>query len=572
MPRRKRAKDFFDMPYWTPSNFSEASDSEMDVDENILRLLSESDTSMEHSGQSAHTPPRRDVKSEKVGLDHLYSSPMRAPFHSADLGTPLAHGASPPVIEMAWADDGGKGDMRRGGVPSPPYEANTSVEESSELLVSTQKKRRAGGEQHFPLPDPHAFDLDPPHTQHVLSPASLSCPPTPERSPLWLEESALAPFHRQNSLGDTKPLLGRGAKELGIGGISAFKVLRLLGTGTFATVHLVQAREGGQRFALKKTRQRFRNRKARDYQLHEVRVLQRLMEGGGAGLQHLVPLHACWQEGGFLYVLLGLCAGGSLRDLQQHLNGALPLTTLLATLHDVCQGLGYVHRKGVVHLDVKPANLLLSGGRVLLGDFGMAAEAGSTEDEREGDTKYLPPELLQFSSPRWPSADMFSLGLSMYELALEEGGLPCEGDGWQRLRHDSYPPLPASSRRPPAFCQLIYALLCSDASRRPTAEEVGTNLLRIRPETSSWSLPDPTLLEWEREQERRAEQSISAQGSLSSAAPDLQPVPLHRSASFQPNMATPHPQPLSVSIPPPSLPGGHSAQVPLPPYSLCTPR
>ncbi|RYD73500.1 MAG: hypothetical protein EOP84_21425, partial [Verrucomicrobiaceae bacterium] len=101
MPRRKKApqqpalrqvqvsaSDLFDPAHWSgnSSGMLEASDSEMDVDENILRLLSESDTSMERSGHSVPSPQearRGGIKVGTGGLDHLYSSPMRAPFHAA---------------------------------------------------------------------------------------------------------------------------------------------------------------------------------------------------------------------------------------------------------------------------------------------------------------------------------------------------------------------------------------------------------------------------------------------------------------------------------------------------------
>jgi mitosis inhibitor protein kinase SWE1 len=80
--------------------------------------------------------------------------------------------------------------------------------------------------------------------------------------------------------------------------------------------------------------------------------------------------------------------------------------------------LAYIHRAGVIHLDLKPANMFVTlEGRIRIGDFGMAARWPSNLDgfEREGDRDYMAPEILQGAYGF--EADVFSLGMTLLECA-----------------------------------------------------------------------------------------------------------------------------------------------------------
>lgn len=112
----------------------------------------------------------------------------------------------------------------------------------------------------------------------------------------------------------------------------------------------------------------------------------------------------------------------------------LPLT--------VSQGLKYIHDSGYIHLDLKPANILITFEGVLkIGDFGMAttwpAQSGV---EGEGDREYIGPEILlgQYDKP----ADVFALGLIMLEIAGNVQ-LPDNGPTWQRLRSGDMSDVPS---------------------------------------------------------------------------------------------------------------------------------
>ena len=93
-------------------------------------------------------------------------------------------------------------------------------------------------------------------------------------------------------------------------------------------------------------------------------------------------------------------------------------------MRNVCLGLQELHNKGIVHLDIKPENILESfSGKFKLGDLGMSRLLSQVVDDHdfpEGDARYLAKELLN-DDPSTPipdltKADMFSLGITMYEI------------------------------------------------------------------------------------------------------------------------------------------------------------
>jgi serine/threonine protein kinase len=144
--------------------------------------------------------------------------------------------------------------------------------------------------------------------------------------------------------------------------------------------------------------------------------------------------------------------------------------------------LAEAHRCGVLHCDLKPANVILTpGGQVKIVDFGQARlrrdDAGAPLPA--GTLPYMAPERLQRQPPD-PRADLWSLGVLLYELAT--GARPFHGDSSDLIVHAILrePPPPASTRHPrlsAGFDRILLKALEKDRDRRyPSAEEMLADL------------------------------------------------------------------------------------------------
>lgn len=138
---------------------------------------------------------------------------------------------------------------------------------------------------------------------------------------------------------------------------------------------------------------------------------------------HIVHLFDYFKEGQAHYIVLEYVDGVSL-DVLLKKRGSLSGTFALFILRDVCKALKYAHDNGVIHRDIKPGNILISKtGDIKLADFGIASTENSEADDgltREGTTlgtvAYMPPE--QFSSTKTVDkrADIYAVGVMLYEM------------------------------------------------------------------------------------------------------------------------------------------------------------
>lgn len=283
---------------------------------------------------------------------------------------------------------------------------------------------------------------------------------------------------RQNSLGENKMLLAQkeAAGQCDVEFNKHFVQEGIIGNGTFAEVYKVKSLLEDGYFAVKRIRRQFKSRKDREWLLNEVMMMRQV---GTTVCPYVIQFVRAWQEDSHFFVQLSLAERGCLKDAVHSLivkKELVPTTALWHILHDVSAGLKHIHEHGIVHLDVKTANVLIHESGVLqIGDFGMASRIGSTDDSHEGDQRYMAPELLNFSE-RLPSADVFSLGLTMYELCysqrqLDSGmiGLPTEGDAWHDLREGKAPPI---EHRPQELVDIIIKCMSPEPRDRPTASSI----------------------------------------------------------------------------------------------------
>lgn len=175
-----------------------------------------------------------------------------------------------------------------------------------------------------------------------------------------------------------------------------FEIAGLIDSGSFADVYKVREKSDGstsssgveQWYALKKSKRQFRSKSDRQWLLNEVHFLKLLLR---SPCKYVTRFVRAWQEDHYIHMQLELAERGSLKDLVSKLikdGRTVSDSTIWHIVHDVSAGLKHIHSCGLVHLDIKPANLLISrDGDVIITDFGMASRIGSSDDSKEGDNR-----------------------------------------------------------------------------------------------------------------------------------------------------------------------------------------
>lgn len=219
-----------------------------------------------------------------------------------------------------------------------------------------------------------------------------------------------------------------------------------------------------------------------------ARFLREARAAAGVRSDHVVTTYQVGEEGGVLFLAMELLDGVS---LDAHLEGGSPVSLLEAARvgREAALGLAAAHAKGLVHRDVKPANLWLEAprGRVKVLDFGLARPTGGGQRITAtgvivGTPSYMSPEQARNAAVDHRS-DLFSLGSVLYRLAT--GRLPFEGDSAFAILtslavDDPSPVRAAVPRVPEPFAALIDQLLAKEPAARPqSATEVAHRLAAV---------------------------------------------------------------------------------------------
>ncbi len=253
--------------------------------------------------------------------------------------------------------------------------------------------------------------------------------------------------------------------------LGRYTIEALLGEGGMARVYRAHDPAVGRLVALKVVHPRLAvDRAFTERFAREARAVARLQH------PHILPIHDFGGQGGLAYLVMPYIAGGTLADWLAHPHSAADVATLL---RPIAAALDHAHEQGIIHRDVKPANILLTpAGEPLLADFGIARLLGeatlTATGVGAGSVASMAPEQAQ-GQPLDGRADLYALGVILYEALT--GCLPFPpgaGDttfslALRKLSAD--PPAP-TTRNPhlPASLDtvLLRALAKSPAARFPT--------------------------------------------------------------------------------------------------------
>jgi serine/threonine protein kinase len=206
----------------------------------------------------------------------------------------------------------------------------------------------------------------------------------------------------------------------------------------------------------------------------EARLLARLNHPG------LVPVYdAGSDDRGRPWVVMELVEGETLSDTLKR--GPLPSEQAAAVGRSIAEALGYVHGQGLLHRDVKPANILVGrDGRVRLTDFGIArlvdAARVTSTGMMVGTASYLAPEQVA-GEPVGPPADVYALGLVLLECLTGQREYAGSTVEVALARLHRAPQVPATL--PAGWPGLLRAMTARDPSARPTPAQAADDLGRI---------------------------------------------------------------------------------------------
>ena len=271
-----------------------------------------------------------------------------------------------------------------------------------------------------------------------------------------------------------------------------YQIEDTLGKGGMAVVYKAHDLTLDRDVAIKVLRQKYSIDPAfRDHFQQEAKA--------AANLSHpnIVTVHDFGFDSDRLFIIMEYVSGSDIKQLQAK-NGHFDLAETLTLMEQACAGVGYAHRAGLVHCDIKPQNLLVTPEQILkIVDFGIARalatiNPGEKADIVWGSPSYFSPEQASGLAPS-PASDVYSLGVIMYEMLT--GELPFSAPTPTELARKHRQDLPLSPRTlnpdiPPEVEQILFKTLAKEpAARYRTADLLGQVLKSTHQNSTATDAP-----------------------------------------------------------------------------------
>jgi tetratricopeptide (TPR) repeat protein len=212
---------------------------------------------------------------------------------------------------------------------------------------------------------------------------------------------------------------------------------------------------------------------------------------------NIVPVLSAGDTNGLPFYTMPFVEGESLRA--RLARGPLSVSEVVSILRDVSRALAYAHARGVVHRDIKPDNVLLSGGAAVVTDFGIAKAISASRTQSGGATltqigtsigtpAYMAPEQAAGDPDIDHRADLYALGAMAYELLSGQAVFASRTPQRMLAAHMSETPKPVSDLRPDtptSLADLVMKCLAKEPSQRP---QQATEIVRALETTSGGSM------------------------------------------------------------------------------------
>ncbi|XP_026523764.1 serine/threonine-protein kinase 17B [Notechis scutatus] len=194
-----------------------------------------------------------------------------------------------------------------------------------------------------------------------------------------------------------------------------------LGRGKFGVVRKCIAKATGQEYAAKFLKKRRRGQDCKADILHEIAVLELTKPS-----PRVVNLHEVYETTNEIILVLEYAAGGEIFNLcLPDLEETIEETAIIRLIRQILEGVCHLHQNNIVHLDLKPQNILLSSvcplGDIKIVDFGLSRKIGNFGELREivGTPEYQAPEVLNYD-PITTATDIWSVGVISYMMLIHE--------------------------------------------------------------------------------------------------------------------------------------------------------
>jgi serine/threonine protein kinase len=243
--------------------------------------------------------------------------------------------------------------------------------------------------------------------------------------------------------------------------VAGYRLIRLLGRGGASEVYLAERRDDDSVLAAVKVLTPSGQLSADQRARFDARFRREAEASLRLRHPHILPVLGYGEDGDVAYMVLPLISGGTLAERLARASGRLPLEEIAGDLSQLADAVDFAHAQGVIHRDIKPTNVLLDGqGQLYLADFGIARlfdPSGDSDDQRSptpltqtgqvlGTPLYMAPEQLT-GARVGPAADIYSLGIVVYQLVTGDVPFHSETPVGLALQHVHDPPPPPRARR-----------------------------------------------------------------------------------------------------------------------------